>query len=182
MRALRFISRVTLVLLATTVAASAQLVTRPLTQIVFQDYSHLFARIVQERKLGNPGEEGLMRDVQAQSKVEHFKDGLGSPIDVVKVELLNKDGTSRTRSKYGNYPFYVVRETPRGLLLMGPMFGRTYRSTFANGSLDFLVDLHSSAAKVVQMRFRVEAYTLVNLTPQGPKRKTSDGFIAIAAR
>jgi len=38
---------------------------------------------------------------------------------VVKVELLNDDGSSRMRSKYGNYPFYVVRETPSGLVLLG---------------------------------------------------------------
>ena len=142
--------------------------------------SDLYARIVVDRRLGDPCDKGLMRDIQAQSSVEYFRDRSAGPIAVVKVELLNRDGTSRTRSKYGNYPFYVVRETPRCLLLMGRMFGSTCRSTFTGGKLEFLVDLHPSAARIVKMRFRVVDSTLVNLSPQGPKAR--DDFIAVAAR
>ena len=71
-----------------------------------------------------------MREIQADSSVDHFGDLSAGPIAVVRVELLNRDGTSRTRSEDGNYPFYVVRETPRDLGLLGRMFGRTHRSGF----------------------------------------------------
>jgi hypothetical protein len=117
--------------------------------------------------LGDPYDKSLLRRLQSHSSVERFRDGSGNPIAVVKVELLNKDGTSSTRSEYGNYPFYVVREIPNGLLLMGEMFGSAYRPAFSGGKLEFHVDLHPTATRTVKMRFRVEDNSLVNLTPQG---------------
>jgi len=117
MRALRFISCMTLTLVAAAGAASPVWSPPPrlVLQVIVQDYSQLYARIVADRRLGSPYNEGLVRNIQAHSSVEHFRDRSANPIAVVKVELLNDDGSSRTRSKYGNYPLYVVRETPEGL-------------------------------------------------------------------
>ena len=181
MRALRFISCMTLTLVAAAGAASPVWSPPPrlVLQVIVQDYSQLYARIVADRRLGSPYNEGLVRNIQAHSSVEHFRDRSANPIAVVKVELLNDDGSSRTRSKYGNYPLYVVRETPMGLVLMGSMFGRTYRSAVTAGKREFFVELHRSAVRVVQMHFRVEDSTLVNLSAPAPK---SGAVIAVAAR
>ena len=183
MRAARFISCITLTLVAAAGAASSVWATTPsLTPQVpqiFEDYSSLYARIAADRRLGSPYAEGVIGNLKAHSSVEHFRDGSASPIAVVKVELLNDDGSSRTRSKYGNYPLYVVRETPSGLVLMGVMFGRSYRSP-ANGTRrEFFVEQHRSAVRVVQMHFRVEDNRLVNLS--APATKTG-APIAVAAR
>lgn len=175
MRAVHFITCMTLALAATVSAAASAVDLRPAPRVVLQDYSRLYAWIIVDRKLGDPYDDALVRELQSQSRVEHFRDGSANPIVVIKVELFDKAGISLTRSKYGDYPFYVVRETPRGLLLMGRMFGSAYRSTFADGKLEFLVDLHPTAARTVRMRFRAEDGVLVNLTPQGPNR---DMFLA----
>lgn len=180
MRLLRLVLCATLMLVAVgLVAASPSVPARGLMQIILRDYSDLYAWMVEDRRLGSPHDEDLLRNLQAHSSVEHFQHGSSDPIAVVKLELLNDDGTSRTRSKYGNYPFYVVRETPRGLVLMGKMFGGTYRSTLVGGKREFFVELHRSAARVAQMHFRVEDGKLVNLS--APARKGSD-LIAVAAR
>lgn len=177
MRALHLVSCMTLVLAATATAAASTVDPRPVPRVVLQDYSRLYAWIIVDQRLGDPYEDRLVQKLGSQSRVEHFRDGTANPIAVVKVELLNKAGVSLTRSKYGDYPFYVVRETPRGLLLMGRMFGSAYRSTFVDGKLEFDVDLHPTARRTVRMRFRAEDGILVNLTPQGPNR---DMFVAAA--
>jgi hypothetical protein len=109
MRALRFISCITLTFVAAAGAASPVWPQTPrlVPQVpqIFEDYTSLYARIVADQRLGSPYDEGLVRNLQAHSSVEHFPDRSANPIAVVKVELLNDDGSSRMRSKYGNYPF-----------------------------------------------------------------------------
>jgi len=183
MRALPFISCITLAFAVVAGAASPvwPQIPRLVPQVpqIFEDYSSLYARIVADQRLGSPYDEGLVRNLQAHSTVEHFPDRSANPIAVLKVELLNEDGSSRMRSKYGNYPFYVVRETPSGLVLLGSMFGRTYRSAVRAGKREFFVEEHRPTDRVVQMHFRVEDSRLVNLSAPAPK---SDAPIAVAAR
>lgn len=179
MRALRFVFGVALALVAASTAAALPIVPVAVPRVVLQDYSHLYGWIIADRRLGDPHDAGLLQELQSRSRVEHFRDRAASPVAVIKVEGLNADGTSSTRSKYGDYPFYVVRETRKGLLLMGRMFGSSYRSTVIGGKLEFLVNLHPNASHSVKMRFRVDDGMLVNLTPQGHDK---DAYIAAAAR
>jgi len=105
------------------------------------------------------------RQIQSDSRIDHVRDKSAEPIAVVRVELLNPGGTSKARSEEGgNSPFYVLRETSTGLVLMGRMFGRAYRSQMRGQHLEFWVELHPVADKAVQMHFRVEDNMLVNLS------------------
>jgi len=152
---------------------------RPMTKIILQDYARLYAWIVADRRLGDPNDEGLVRSVQDHSTVERFRDQSADLIAVIKVELLNQNGASRTRSEHGDYPYYVMRESLKGLVLMGRMFGSSYRSTVTGGTRDFFVERHASGSKEVQVHFRVEDDTLVNLSAPAPK---NSDVIAVAAR
>jgi hypothetical protein len=137
---------------------------RPFQGPIFQSSSQLFAWITSDRNLGHPFDEKLVAQVQADSHIDHVRDHAEGPITVVRVELLNPDGSSRARSKDGNFPFYVLRETPKGMVLMGRMFGRSYTSHLRDRNLEFDVELHPSAAETVQMHFRVEDDRLINLS------------------
>jgi hypothetical protein len=176
---LRVIFCMILIFVPTAGRATPPAAVRPMTKIILQDYARLYAWIVADRRLGNPNDDGLIRSVQAHSTVERFRDQSADLIAVIKVELLNEDGASRTRSEHGDYPYYVVRESPKGLVLMGRMFGSSYRSTVTDGARDFFVEWHGSASKEVQMHFRVEDNTLVNLSAPAPK---NSDVIAVAAR
>ena len=134
----------------------------------FQDYSQLFARILADRGLGR-WDESLLQRIQADSRIDRLHDRSPAPIDVVRVDLRNPDGTSRVRSKNGDFPFYVLRETPKGLVLIGQMFGSTYQSYIKGQHLEFRIEQHLSVNKTVKVRFRVEDDVLVNLS--APKMK-----------
>ena len=135
----------------------------------FQDYSQLFARIVADRSLSRWFDESLVQRIRADSRIDRVHDRSPEPIDVVRVDLRNPDGTSRVRSENGDFPFYVLRETPKGLVLMGQMFGSAYRSYIRGQHLEFRVEQHLSVNKTVKMCFRVEDDVLVNLS--APKLK-----------
>ena len=83
----------------------------------FQDYSQLFARILADRGLGRWFDESLLQRIQADSRIDRVHDRSPEPIDVVRVDLRNPDGSSRVRSKNGDFPLYVLRETPKGLVI-----------------------------------------------------------------
>ena len=135
----------------------------------FQDYSQLFARIVADRSLSRWFDESLVQRIRADSRIDRVHDRSPEPIDVVRVDLRNPDGTSRVRSENGDFPFYVLRETPKGLVLMGQMFGSAYRSYIRGQHLEFRVEQHLSVNKTVKMCFRVEDDVLVSLS--APKLK-----------
>ena len=130
----------------------------------FQDYSQLFARILADRGLARWLDESLMQRIQADSRIDRVHDRSPEPIVVIRVELRNPDGTSRVRTKTGDFPFYVLRETPRGLVLMGQMFGSTYRSYVTRQHLEFRVEQHLAGNKTTKKRFRVEDDMLVDLS------------------
>jgi hypothetical protein len=140
----------------------------------FQSYSELFAWIAAERSLGDPYDEHLIQQIQADSRIDRVRDRSAAPIAVVRVELLNPDGTSRARSQDGNFPFYVLRESSAGMVLMGRMFGRAYTSRMHGRNLEFQVELHPSAVKTVVMHFRVEDNRLINLS--APPHRFEDVF------
>jgi hypothetical protein len=117
------------------------------------------------RQFGEGGDRHLLAQLQADSRIEHLRDGAGQRITVVRVDLLNADGTSRARSQDGNYTFYVLRETPGGLQVFGRMFGWRYDSHLAQHQLEFVVELHTSPTRTVPMRFRVADDTFENLSP-----------------
>ena len=144
----------------------------------FQDYSQLFARIVADRSLSRWFDESLVQRIRADSRIDRVHDRSPEPIDVVRVDLRNPDGTSRVRSENGDFPFYVLRETPKGLVLMGQMFGSAYRSYIRGQHLEFRVEQHPSAGKTEKMRFRVEGNMLVNLSVPEPKLPSADHGIA----
>jgi len=137
--------------------------------IEFPDYSRLFARIVADRGLGRAFDESLVQRIQADSRIDRVRDRSPEPIVVVRVDLRNSDGTSRVRSENGDFPLYVLRETPKGLVLMGEMFGSAYRSYIRGQHLEFRVERHLSDNKPIEMRFRVEDNMLVNLSVPNPK-------------
>ena len=171
------IARVFLCMALTAIAASAVAVTswadpaiNPFQTLPspypteFQDYSQLFARILADRGLGRWFDESLLQRIQADSRIDRVHDRSPEPIDIVRVDLRNPDGTSRVRSKSGDFPFYVLRETPKGLVLMGQMFGSAYRSYIRGQHLEFRVEQHLSVNKTTKMRFRVEDDVLVDLS------------------
>ena len=139
----------------------------------FQDYSQLFARIVADRGLGRAFDESLVQRIQADSRIDRVHDRSPEPIDVVRVDLRDPDGTSRVRSKNGVFPFYVLRETPKGLVLMGQMFGSAYRSYIRGQHLEFRVEQHLCVNKTTKMRFRVEDNVLVDLSAPDLKWRPS---------
>lgn len=145
----------------TAAATAAPVMVMPPT---FQTQAQLFTWIAADRNLGDPFDARLIRQIQADSRIAYVHDGSAGRIAVVRVELLNPDGSDRARTE-GNSPFYVLRETPRGLLLMGRMFGRTYASHLSGGRLELDVQLQRPAASTIQMRFRVQDSTLINLSP-----------------
>jgi hypothetical protein len=141
-------------------------------QTRFDSYTQLFTWITADRDLGNPFDAHLISKVQADSHIDHVRDRSPEPIAVVRVELLNPDGTSRARSQDGNFAFYVLRESPKGMILMGRMFGSHYESRMTGRYLEFDVDLQRSGTKRVGMHFRVEENTLLNLSV--PPRRLED--------
>jgi hypothetical protein len=132
----------------------------------FHDYPAFYAFVTEARGLGAADDDELARHMASESSVVHWRDDQAEPIIVVRVELLSRDGTSRMRSGSGDYPWYVLRDTSRGLVLLGTMFGRTCESTLVAGKRQFGLDLHPAAGQTVQMRFRVDGDTLINLTPR----------------
>ena len=144
--------------------AQPQGIYSPPYPIEFQDYPQLFARIVADRGLGRWFDESLVQRIQADSRIERVHDRSPEPIEVVRVDLRDPDGTSRVRSGNGDFPFYVLRETPKGLVLMGQMFGSGYRSYIKGRHLEFRVEQHLSLNKTTQMRFRVVDEVLVDLS------------------
>ena len=139
----------------------------------FQDYSQLFARILADRGLGRWFDESLLQRIQADSRIDRVHDRSPEPIDVVRVDLRNPDGASRVRSKNGDFPFYVLRETPKGLVLMGRMFGSAYRTYIRGRHLEFRVEQHLAGNKTLKMRFRVEDDVLVDLSAPDLKWRPS---------
>jgi hypothetical protein len=139
----------------------------------FQDYSQLFARILADRALGRWFDESLLQRIQADSRIDRVHDRSPEPIDVVRVDLRNPDGTSRVRSQNGDFPFYVLRETSKGLVLMGRMFGSDYRSYIKGRHLEFRVEQHLSVSKATKKRFRVEDDVLVDLSARDLKWRPS---------
>ena len=139
----------------------------------FQDYSQLFARFLTDRGLGRWFDESLLQRIQADSRIDRVHDRSPEPIDVVRVDLRNPDGSSRVRSKNGDFPLYVLRETPKGLVLLGQMFGSAYRSYTKGQHLEFQVEQHLAANKSTKMRFRVEDDVLVNLSVPNLKWRPS---------
>ena len=139
----------------------------------FQGYSQLFARILADRALSRWLDESLLQRIQADSRIDRVHDRSPEPIDVVRVDLRNPDGSSRVRSKNGDFPFYVLRETPKGLVLMGQMFGSAYGSYMRGGHLEFRVEQHLSVNKTTKMRFRVEDDVLVDLSAPDLKWRPS---------
>ena len=139
----------------------------------FQDYSQLFARILADRSLGRWFDESLLQRIQADSRIDRVHDRSPGPIAVVRVDLRNPDGTSRVRSENGDFPFYVLRETPKGLVLMGRMFGSAYRSYIKGHHLEFRVEQHLTVNNSTKMRFRVEHNVLVDLSAPDLKWRPS---------
>jgi hypothetical protein len=137
----------------------------PVPQPTFHSLAELFSWIAVDRRLGDGADQALLAQLQADSRVEHLRDGAAQPVTVVRVDLLNADGTSRARSPDGNYTFYVLRETPGGMQLLGRMFGWRYDSHLADRHLEFEVELHISSSKTVPMHFRVTDGALENLSP-----------------
>ena len=136
---------------------------------LFQDYGHFFRYIAASHRPDGMVEAGLdeaalARQLAAQSTIEHVLDCPAAPIAVVRAELLNRDGTSRLRSPAGNYLLYVLRETPQGLLLLGRMYGRSYRSKIVGQRLEFDVQREPSGRSEMQQRFRIEGDTLIDLS------------------
>jgi hypothetical protein len=143
-----------------------------LPQPRFESFAQLFAWITADRELGDPFDEHLISKVQADSHIDHVRDRSPEPSAIVRVELLNPDGTSRARSQDGNFAFYVLRESPKGMILMGRMFGRSYEPRMSGRHLEFEVDLQRSARERKTMHFRVEDNTLLNLS--APTRRFED--------
>ena len=139
----------------------------------FQDYSQLFARILADRGLGRWFDESLLQRIQDDSQIDRVHDRSPEPIDVVRVDLRNPDGTSRVRSNNGDFPFYVLRETPKGLVLMGQMFGSAYLSYNTGQHLEFRVEQHLAVNKATKMRFRVVDDVLVDLSAPDLKWRPS---------
>ena len=139
----------------------------------FQDYPQLFARILADRGLSRWLDESLLQRIQADSRIDRVHDRSPEPIDVVRVDLRNPDGTSRVRSKNGDFSFYVLRVTPKGLVLMGQMSGNAYRSYIRGQHLEFRVEQHLSVNKATKMRFRVENDMLVDLSAPDLKWRPS---------
>lgn len=139
----------------------------------FRDYPQLFARILADRGLDRGFDQSLLPRIQADSRIDRVHDRSPEPIDVVRVDLRNPDGSSRVRTKTGDFPFYVLRETPNGLVLIGQMFGSTYSSYIRRQRLEFRVEQHLSSNTSTTMRFRVEGGVLVDLSAPDLKWRPS---------
>ncbi len=131
---------------------------------VFSDLNDLFGFVAHTRGVGNADDPALVRQISAGSSVTTLHDGSNGPVLVVKANLRDRDGSSRLRSPNGNYPFYVLRSTPSGLVLLGTMFGTDYTSHFDGRALRFEMKLNTAPGKNRTLSFQVEQNSLVNLS------------------
>jgi hypothetical protein len=130
----------------------------------FNDLTEVYRYIVQTRGLGRPNDEALVRALISGSTVEQVPDKSGNTLTVIKANLV-ADGTSRLASAEGNLPYYVLRQQPGGLSLIGMMFGESYTFSVTDGHVQFKVQLRMSAGRVHDMRFEVRGEALVNMSP-----------------
>jgi|GEM_PF-2220689 len=127
----------------------------PLPTSTFTDLTQFFAHVAALRgPIASVDPGSAAAALQARSPVEQLRGSSGEAIVVVKVGVPSAEG---------NYPFYVMRETPRGLLLLGEMSGRSYHPTTERGILELIVDVSGSDAPVTPARYQVDGYFLVNL-------------------
>jgi hypothetical protein len=134
----------------------------------FSDLSDLFAYVAQTRGLGRWSDAELSREIASSSSVQYLHDDSTDPILVVKADLLDHDGQSRLRSPNGNYPFYVLRSTPTQLVLLGTMFGTSYRAHLEGKQLHFEMQLNTSPHKTKALSFLVDEDALINLSAPLP--------------
>jgi hypothetical protein len=89
MRTARILPRMALILAASSAVAGTTWPPAPVyvPQATFQDYSQLVAWIAADRSLGDPFDESLLRQIQADSRIVRVRDASTEPIAVVRVEL-----------------------------------------------------------------------------------------------
>lgn len=134
--------------------------------LYFASQDDLFTRIAAESHLGNPQDRKFLAQLAADSRIDHLKDS-SSALTVVQVDLRGADGTSHARSSEGNYRYYVLRDTPKGLLLLGRMYGQSYEPHLKDGFLQFDVKLQRGAT-IMSIHFRADDGALVNLDVPPP--------------
>jgi hypothetical protein len=132
----------------------------------FNDLNEVYGYIVQNRGLGNSGDESLVRSLAASSTVQQAKDTSGDSLLVIRADLVTS-GTSRLVSANGNYPYYVLRRDGDQLVLFGMMFGEGYATSRIHGHLQFTMRFREAAGQLRPMRFQVRGKALFNLTPLG---------------
>ncbi|HEY4211273.1 MAG TPA: hypothetical protein VGM84_07315 [Steroidobacteraceae bacterium] len=128
------------------------------------DLPAVFAFIAETTALGKGDDTQLTQRLTATSSIDRLHDYSGESIVVVKPELLGDDGKSRVRSKSGNYPFFVFRETHGGYVPLGQMEGRGYEWSLPNRHLQFLVTASTAARGNAVVRYEVNQAAVVNMT------------------
>ncbi len=133
-------------------------------QRTFPDLSYLFGFIAEAQGLGKANDWDLSRRISASSSERRLRDHSVDPIIVVKADLRGADGKSRLRSPTGNYPFYVLRSTRGGFVLLGEMYGRGYAAHFDGRVLRFKVKLSTGPDRARALSYVVDRNSLVNLS------------------
>jgi len=120
----------------------------------FADYAEFFAHVAKVCRLPTSESPLVAQQLEARSTIDRLRDYSGEPIVVVTLDLDSADG---------NYSFYVLRETSRGLRLLGEMAGRGYHVTIERGHLDFMLKVSGHDAQATPPRYQVDGDFLVNL-------------------
>ena len=122
-------------------------------------YKEVFRYVADQEDL--PTDEGSIFKLAVESNAEYLRVNPSEWFLVVRVEFLEGSHASKPRGAQGNGPFYVFRETPKGFVPIGTMFGNAYTWGSTNGRLQFDVNSHVSAEESKKTRYVLQGDALV---------------------
>ena len=123
----------------------------PLEVPSFPSLREFYSHVAKDRGLADPEGDFAIQQIEARASVDHLRAPSGDPVIVVKVEAPRAGD---------NASFFVLREKPDHLCLLGEMNGRSYESTTANGHLELVLDAGRGAQAP---RYQVDGDFLIDL-------------------
>ena len=122
-------------------------------------YKEVFRYVADQEDL--PTDERSIFKLAVESNAEYVRVNPNEWFLVVRVEFLEGGHASKPRGAQGNGPFYVFRETPKGFVPIGTMFGNAYTWGSTNGRLQFDVNSHVSAEASKKTRYVLQGDALM---------------------
>jgi hypothetical protein len=128
----------------------------------FASYTELYDYIARDANLGAAGTPEAAREIAASSSVAQLRDYSGEAIAVVGVDEHGRRPT--THPPHAEQVFYVLRDTDRGLTLLGTMQGSGYQTSTASRHLEFRVSSRDAAGHPTHIRYQIDGNHLINVS------------------